>query len=155
MRDRTVAIEDRVEAASFLMLIDRMPGILQQKWKFGELGLKELLESMPPAEQAEVRHAVDRLVRCNVLGIDQLTAWTPIKAMAEHDVTRCITCGNMTHQKPWLTSHGNMAHQKPWLTSQGSCRPGTTENNSHLDRSPDKRLTHSGDGPSSQNIERA
>jgi hypothetical protein len=79
MRDPTVAIEDRVEAASFLMLLDRMPGILQQIWKFGELGLIELLESMPPAEQAEVRRAVDRLVRCNVLGIDQLTAWTPIK----------------------------------------------------------------------------
>ena len=79
MRDRSAPIEDRVEAASFLMLLDRMPGILQQIWKFGELGLKELLESMPANEQAEVRHAVDRLVRCNVLGIDQLTAWTPIK----------------------------------------------------------------------------
>lgn len=79
MRDRTVAIEDRIEAASFLILIDRMPGILQQIWKFGELGLKELFKSMPPNEQAEVRRAVDRLVRCNVLGIDQLTTWTPIK----------------------------------------------------------------------------
>jgi hypothetical protein len=79
MHDPTVAIEDRVEAASFLILLNRMPGILQQIWKFGELGLKEMLESMPPNEQAEVRRAVDRLVRCNVLGIDQLTAWTPIK----------------------------------------------------------------------------
>jgi hypothetical protein len=79
MRDVSASVEDRIDAAGYLILIERMPDILHQIRMFGELGLKELFESMPPNEQAEIRRAVDRLMRCNALGIDELTSWTPIK----------------------------------------------------------------------------
>lgn len=63
----------------YLILIDRMPDILHQIRKFGELGLKEYFESLPEHEQAEVRRTVDGIMRCNTLGISRLTEWTPIK----------------------------------------------------------------------------
>jgi hypothetical protein len=79
MRDPNALIEDRIDAAAYLLLMDRMPDILHQIHKFGELGLKEYFESLPPNEQAEVRRVVDGIMRCNTLGVSQLTAWTPIK----------------------------------------------------------------------------
>jgi hypothetical protein len=82
MRDRSVPIEDRVDAASWLLMLERFPHILDQISKFGELRLKEMLDEMHPAERAEVERAVNRLLRCNALGINQPLDWLPIKGHA-------------------------------------------------------------------------
>jgi hypothetical protein len=82
MRDRSVPIEDRVDAASWLLMLERFPHILDQISKFGELRLKEMLDELPQAEREEVTRAVNRLLRCNALGINQPLDWLPVKGNA-------------------------------------------------------------------------
>jgi hypothetical protein len=71
MRDRSASLEDRIDAAAYIILMDRAPDILHQIRMFGELGLKEYFESLPLSEQDELKRSVNRLLRCNALGIDR------------------------------------------------------------------------------------
>jgi hypothetical protein len=82
MRDPAASIEDRIDAAGYLLLLDRAPGILHQIRMFGEAGLMQYFDSLPPAEQAEIKYAVNRLLRCNALGIDRPLDHMPIKGHA-------------------------------------------------------------------------
>jgi hypothetical protein len=42
----------------------------------------KMLDEMPQAEREEVTRAVNRLLRCNALGIDQPLDWLPVKGHA-------------------------------------------------------------------------
>jgi hypothetical protein len=82
MRDPSVPIEDRIDAARFLIFLNRYPYILEQIAHFGEARLKEIFDELPPVEQAELKNVVNGLLRCNVLGIDQPLDWLPVKGHA-------------------------------------------------------------------------
>jgi hypothetical protein len=82
MRDKSIPIEDRIDAASWLLMLERFPNILDQISRFGEARLKEMFDEMHPAEREEVTRAVNRLLRCNALGINQPLDWMPTKGNA-------------------------------------------------------------------------
>jgi hypothetical protein len=80
--DASAPILERIDAAKFLIFLDRFPDLLDQISKFGELRLKELFDELPPVERAELTNAVNGLLRCNALGIDRPLDWLPIKGHA-------------------------------------------------------------------------
>ena len=82
MRDPQAAIEDRIDAAKWLIFLDRIPNLLEQIMQFGELRLKEIFDELPTHEQAELKNAVNGLLKCNALGIDRPLDWLPIKGHA-------------------------------------------------------------------------
>jgi hypothetical protein len=82
MRDPHTPVEERIDAARYLIFLDRVPDLLERIQHFGELGLKEYFESLPKHEQAELTNVVNGLLRCNVLGIDRPLDWMPIKGHA-------------------------------------------------------------------------
>jgi hypothetical protein len=69
-RDRSASLEDRIDAAAYIILIERAPGILHQIYKFGEVELMQYFDSLPQAAQDELERMVNRLLRCNELGIN-------------------------------------------------------------------------------------
>ena len=82
LRDPSAPILERIDAARYLIFLDRIPGLLEQICTFGELRLKEIFDDLPTHEQAELKNVVNGLLRCNVLGIDQPLDWLPIKGNA-------------------------------------------------------------------------
>jgi hypothetical protein len=82
MRDPSAPIFDRIDAARYLIFLERFSGILEQISHFGEARLKEIFDEMPPHERAELTNRVNGLLRCNALGINQPLDWMPTKGNA-------------------------------------------------------------------------
>lgn len=82
LRDPSAPILERIDAARFLIFLDRYPYIIEQLAHFGEARLAEMFNELPTHERAELTNVVNGLLRCNALGIDQPLDWLPVKGHA-------------------------------------------------------------------------